>query len=251
MGIKYFVNEKFFSSWGKNMAYVLGYIYADGNLEYSPKIRGRYLRISSTDKNTIIKIKKWLSSKHTIVKSKSHWKNGKDQYLLRIGNSNLYESLMKLGLYPKKSLTIELPKIPKKYIMDFVRGYFDGDGCVYPYIVEGKNNKIYARKLSTIFTSGSKKFLLQLSILLNKEFGLNLIKISNNSRSYQLRYSTNDSIKYYKLLYKNCKKGDYLERKYKKFEKFISIRNGPVAKLVKRYSLQNCHSPVQIRPGPQ
>jgi hypothetical protein len=67
MGIKYFVNEKFFSSWGKNMAYVLGYIYADGNLEYSPKIRGRYLRISSTDKNTIIKIKKPLRKVRVFV----------------------------------------------------------------------------------------------------------------------------------------------------------------------------------------
>lgn len=230
MGIKYKVNEQFFSTWSSRMSYILGYIYADGNLEDSVKIRGKYLRISSVDKETIIRIKKWLSSEHTIVEEKSNWKNGRKKYLLRIGNTTLYTSLLKLGLYPKKSLTIELPSIPPKYITDFVRGYFDGDGCVYPYFVKGKNGKICARKLSVIFTSGSKKFLEQLSTLLHTHLGLRCQKPLNNTRSFQLRYSTHDAMRFYQLLYKSTKKGDYLQRKRDKFEKFILIRNGPVAK---------------------
>jgi hypothetical protein len=206
------------------MSYVLGYIYADGSLENSPKIRGLYVRVSSTDKETIERIKLWLSSDHTTREEISQWKNGKKRYLLRIGNQRLYGSLTKLGLYPRKSLTIEMPNIPKKYFLDFVRGYFDGDGCVYPYFVVNKNNIMYARKLCVIFTSGSREYLIQLSQLLHVHIGLRPLRPLRNTRSFQLRYSTNDSLEFFNALYKNSKKGDYLERKYDKFQKFLAIR---------------------------
>ena len=43
MGLKYPVNEKFFDAWSSEMAYVLGFIFADGSLEDSPNIRGKYI----------------------------------------------------------------------------------------------------------------------------------------------------------------------------------------------------------------
>jgi hypothetical protein len=57
----------------------------------------------------------------------------KDRFILRIGNKNLYDSLVTLGLYPSKPLTIHTPSIPRKMVSHFVRGYFDGDGCVSLY----------------------------------------------------------------------------------------------------------------------
>lgn len=219
----YYVNKDFFRKWSKEMSYVLGYIYADGSLENSTKIRGKYLRISSTDKDSILRIRKWLSSQHTIVNEGSKWKNGKDRYLIRIGNSDLYDSLIEKGLYPRKSLSIEFPKIPKKYVIDFIRGYFDGDGCVYPYIIR-KNGRNYPRKLSVIFTSGSEKFLIQLSRQISDIMNVTIKKPMVNTRSFQIRYSTHDSLTFFKLLYKNCKKGDYLQRKYERFEYFIETK---------------------------
>ena len=53
MGIKYRVNENFFEKWSPLMAYVLGYIYADGNLDDSPYMRGKYIKITSTDLDSI------------------------------------------------------------------------------------------------------------------------------------------------------------------------------------------------------
>ena len=58
MGIKHKVNENFFKKWSSNMAYILGYIYADGNLENCDYIRARYIRIASVDKSSIERIKK-------------------------------------------------------------------------------------------------------------------------------------------------------------------------------------------------
>ena len=130
MGIKYQADENFFKAWSPDMAYTLGYLYADGSLEDASYLRGKYMRVTSTDKSTIMKIRQWLKSEHSIVTMKPNWPNGKLRYLLRIGSHKLYDTLICLGLYPNKSLTVRFPKVPKKYLRHFVRGYFDGDGCV-------------------------------------------------------------------------------------------------------------------------
>jgi len=134
MGIKYAVNEAFFDVWSRRMAYVLGYIYADGSIEKWPKMRAHYVKIASTDREILEQMRSWMSSKHMISRRESQWQNGKDLYTLRIGSRRLYDALTLFGLHPRKSLTITMPEVPTAYVRDFVRGYFDGDGCVNIYI---------------------------------------------------------------------------------------------------------------------
>ena len=110
MGIKYAVDSGFFSELDSLRAYVLGFFYADGSMYVSQ--RGSYITLTSTDKPIILKIKKWMASKHSIRIAKPIWKNGKILYVLRIGNKELYNSLLKIGLYPSKSLSIGMPEIP-------------------------------------------------------------------------------------------------------------------------------------------
>lgn len=223
MGIKYSVNEDFFNIWSQEMAYVLGYIYADGSIHLSA--RGSYVSVSSIDKSTISKIKKWLKSRHTIRTQKSTWPNAKIQYVLRIGNQKVYKSLKNLGLYPNKSLSVEFPKnIPAEYMSHFIRGYFDGDGCVYFERAKGKTKKLIIKRLSTIFTGGSKIFLDNLVYILKIKLLLNQSKIYNRKRSFQLRYSTNDSVKLFKFLYKDVKNQVYLKRKFDVFVKYFNLR---------------------------
>lgn len=105
MGIKYQVNEEFFYTWTREMAYVLGYLYADGSMEDSPYLRGKYVRVTSIDQSTIIKIRNWLNSQHTITQLKPSSPNGHPRFALRIGSHQIYDSLIKLGLYPNKSLS--------------------------------------------------------------------------------------------------------------------------------------------------
>ena len=223
MGIKYDVNESFFDSWNTRMAYVLGYLYADGYILETPNMRGKYISVTSIDRGSIERIRDWMASKHTITKRESQWKNGNPTYMLRIGSHKLYDSLVVLGLYPYKSLTVELPEIPVEYFMDFVRGYFDGDGCVHLEKIIRKDGKILPRKLNVIFTSGSKIFLDKLSSSLQTAIGKKFQKTLRSWTAFQLRYGTNDSIVIFKELYKNTKKGDYLERKHEIFEEFFAI----------------------------
>ncbi len=232
MGIKYFVNEEFFSNWGQEMAYVLGYIYADGSIY--PSVRGSYFNVTSIDRSTIFKIKKWLKSKHIIQKKKSTWSNGKIQYVLKIGNKKVYQSLENLGLHPSKSLSIKFPKnIPEKYLSHFIRGYLDGDGCVYFEMAKGKTKKLIIKRLSTIFTGGSKIFLENLNFILGRKLLLNQAKIYKGKRSFQLRYSTGDSIKLFKFLYKDVNNQVYLRRKFDVFLKYFKLRPARIDKDVK------------------
>ena len=224
MGIKYKVNEEFFDKWGFTMAYVLGFLYADGSLENASYLRGKYIRVASTDKDIVFKIREWLNSEHTIITIKPNQQNRRRQYFLRIGSHKLYDSLSRLGLYPCKSLTIRLPDIPKKYLNDFIRGYFDGDGCVYLELSKGKKQKIIIKRLSVIFTSGSKIFLQELSSVLRKEVAVTQRKIYNSHRSFQLRYSTSDSIKLFKFLYRKTPQDAYLERKFRVFVEYFKKR---------------------------
>lgn len=224
MGIKYGVNEEFFKSWSSQSAYILGYFYADGSLEDASYLRGKYIRISSIDKSLIFYVKHALNSKHSIVVVKPHWPNGKLQYLLRIGSHKLYESLLHKGLYPNKSLSIKFPKIPAKYLRDFIRGYFDGDGCIYLQMSKGKIQKLIIKKLTTIFTSGSKVFLQQLAGILHAVIGTKQTKIYNSHRSFQLRCTTTDSIKLFKFLYRYAPFNFCLKRKLKVFIKYFILR---------------------------
>lgn len=225
MGVKYRVNENFFDKWAPEMAYVLGYFYADGSLEDAYYLRGRYIRVTSVEKHIILKIRKWLDSEHTITVHPPSWPNGKQKYMLRIGSHKLYDALTGLGLYPNKSLTIKFPTtIPQKHLSDFIRGYLDGDGCVYLYIIKGKHKRFIIKKLSVIFTSGSKIFLERLNKVLKQITEIKQIRIYQGQRAFQLRYGTSDSIKLFKFLYGEARHDLYFKRKFNVFLNYFKLR---------------------------
>lgn len=261
MGLKYFSNEKFFDVWSPEMAYVLGFMFADGSLENAPYLRGKYVRVSSVDKDRIVAIKSLLNSDHTIVK-RDIGENHKTTYLLRIGSHALFDCLNNLGVTPNKSLTMKFPKIPRENLADFVRGYFDGDGCAY--IDRGTDGR--PKRLLTVFTSGSKSFLQNLHAFLIKRIGITgtgLYSHGSTRRAYQLRYSTRDSLRLFQFMYKNpLPKKLHLQRKYDIFIWYLRKRNllvnevssvlgqkGPMAKK-KRDGLQNRYARVRIPLGP-
>ena len=223
MGIKYKVNEDFFSVWGSKMAYVLGYLYADGSIYKSE--RGSYVSVTSIDRDTISKIKRWLNSEHTVRVDKSSYSNNKLRYTLRIGNKKIYQDLVSLGLYPNKSLTVRLPLIPSEWFADFLRGYFDGDGCVSLYRTKGITKKLIIRKLSVIFTSGSMRFLEDLLMNLAKYLDLRQKKVYTSRRCYQLRFATHDSLTILYFMYKGSPYQLFLKRKFAIYLKYLKLKN--------------------------
>ena len=196
----------FFDNWTPEMAWVLGWLYADGYLID----RGSF-HLELKDKEIVEKVKKLLGSQNKILKRKI--KRGYS-YRLSIQNKHLFSTLVKLGLTPRKSKTMLFPNVPSDCLQNFIRGYFEGDGC-FLHIKNHYNSK-YAGSLTTSFCSGSKSFLETLRDKLIK-IGFKPQSVFQNTRktAYILRITRLD---FPRWIYKN--KGEiYLQRKYNKFLK--------------------------------
>ena len=205
------------------MAYVLGFIAADGSL-IKNKRGACFIEIQSTDKEIIYKIKKVLHTNLKIGAYQSKHKDYSERYRLQIGSKEIFRDLLKLGITPKKSKTIKLPYIPDKYFSHFLRGYFDGDGCVNVCVYQQKGRNRPSTIINSGFISGSKEILLGIKDKLTK---FKIIKggtLYQHDRAYRLRFSISDSLRLYKFLYGNLKNKLFLTRKKKVFENYFKIR---------------------------
>lgn len=217
------------------MAYLLGYLFADGNIEIA-KHRGRYLRATSTDRSIIQHLKQSLASQHTI-KITAGQGTTQAQYFIRIGNTYLVNSLIARGLTPAKSNTMLFPYVPEEYLPDFVRGYFDGDGCVYIEFGQGVQQARILKRLSIVFTCGSSRFLESLSEKLHKSVAVTKAPPFTNERAHRLRFNTEDSVNLFTFMYTSATSDVFfLKRKYDTFIQYFerstkySFRHGNVTK---------------------
>ncbi len=205
------------------MAYVLGYFAADGAMIRN-KRKAHFIEFTSTDRALLNLVRRVVVSTHKIQKrerknGRTHWKA---QYRLQIGSKEWFDDLTLLGFTQNKSRVLTFPNVPKKYFADFVRGYFDGDGCVYFNSDLYYANRKQARAiLMTLFTSGSKPFLEQLWMQL-KVRGVTGGSIQKKNRGFELRFSHKDSVALHRVLYHTCKvPGLWLPRKRDKLERAI------------------------------
>lgn len=197
------INEDFFKNQSPEMAYVLGFIYADGNL-------GNQLdqfSISQKEPEILYKIKDLMSSEHKVVRQKNQ-----ELYTLTIGNKTMINDLISLGLTPNKSLDVRFPVLDTSLYGHFIRGYFDGDGSIC----------FLSKGWRISFVSGSNAFLKGLREALSNHIGTSIqtIHSSSSSRAYQLYYFRNsDLIKIFNFFYDDpsLKKMLFLHRKYEMF----------------------------------
>jgi len=212
-------DKTFFKKWSLDMAYILGFLFADGNL-VKTKRNTYFTAFYTSDFDLISSIRVKIKSNHKISSKIS--KTGV-VYVLQIGSGELFDDLGKLGLTPNKSRRMNLPKIPKKYIGDFVRGYFDGDGNVWVGLLN-KNRSKPTTVITCAFTSASRDFLLNISRLLKGRglVGGSLVYIKSKNCS-RLQYSIQDTLKLYRIMY-NRQNKLYLERKKLVFDKYIEMR---------------------------
>lgn len=197
---KYSVNENFFKTWSHDMAYVLGFWFADGCIQLSNR-RGATFYISQHGRNLYIlkDILEAMGSNHPIRKSTGN------NFQILISSCTIVNDIKNLGGKERKSLDVDFPNIPKKYLPDFVRGNFDGDGgmCV------SSNKKTGANIYRAIFTTGSKNFCVGLfNALKNAISGLNgaiiVRKYKRNDKCgilYEISLTKNDAIRLRDFMY--------------------------------------------------
>jgi intein-encoded DNA endonuclease-like protein len=216
-------NEDFFKIWTSDMAYVLGFFSADGSM-YSTKRGGYYINFEITDIDLLKAIKKTLGARNKISvrRRPAGWKT---IYRLQMGSKCMFNDLIILGFTQSKSLTMELPSIPLLYLADFVRGYFDGDGCVHFGRYWRKDRKEWKLQLSIHFTSGSRKFLDELWVSLQETVRGG--HIAKKARGYELVFGQHDAVALFHFMYDNGSEL-FLRRKYRKFRfafKTLSLRS--------------------------
>ena len=228
----YTVNKNFFKSIkSPEQAYVLGFIYSDG---YNDE---RFIKITQTEPHTDIipKIRDVMQSTHSIVDTLNPNKT-KHTLSLQINGKNMCEDLKNLGAPRCKSLILKFPTfdiVPEKYMSHFIRGYFDGDGCVWEgkrqkkIVKDSKSKSGFRERIihNVKFTiTGSKDFIEGLQQYLVNILGFKKTKL-NFSKSKELHlhctmeYSGRGQLKkFYDYIYKD----DTISINYKK-QKFENI----------------------------
>ena len=212
--------------WSSEFAYAIGLLVSDGCLSKD----GLHITFSSKEKRQIFNFKKCLGLKSKIGKNFSG--AGNLSYRVQFGDVLFYKFLQEIGLSPAKSKTISEVSVPKKYFFDYLRGYFDGDGCTYSFF-DSVWKKSYRFYLS--FASASISHLEWLRKKLNIYTGVvgSISRNSNHPSSIQLRYSKHEALLIVKKMY-YCDKLVCLKRKRLKIDKSLNIikscRSGVIGK---------------------
>ena len=208
------VNESFFSSWSKEMAWVLGVVYTDGSIDPGRQentlrpisVTTAKLSIGQKEPELLLKLIRLMESNAKLITVTG------GTMVLQIYSNKIYRDLVDIGLRPHKSLDMQFPNIPKAYLSHFIRGCWDGDGSIGFY-----ENKYRAR-----FFCGSLSFIerfvkcLDMAGLPHRNIAVRYTKRKNPF--YNISFTGKKIVKLYEFLYKDADPSCYLERKHELFQ---------------------------------
>jgi len=207
------VNEFYFDAINSEaQAYWLGLLFSDGSQGFG-KI---CLSLQETDRAHLEKFKKAIESEHCISNFISGF--GSMMFKIQISSKKLANTLNSLGCVQAKSLIIEYPNIPSALDRHFIRGVFDGDGC----IGLNKNKRVQKSYWKWHIYSGSPAFIDRLH---KKLAVVHATKVGNPPRVVQVGNKAYFS-KLYDFLYKDAT--IWLPRKREIFEQGLTNNFVPV-----------------------
>lgn len=133
----YECNEGAFDNWSAEMAYWLGFIWADGHVQDVGGRRHLRLAVCEFDSKHLTLFQKFMSTNAPIkIKNYRSKKGGEyfPQAVICIYRKNIVRALQGYNVNASRSVNgAEYPEIPDEYIWDFLRGLFDGDGAIYKH----------------------------------------------------------------------------------------------------------------------
>lgn len=221
---QYTCNSKYFDKIdSEHKAYWFGFLYADGYVGSQHHIG---LALSSIDKNHIESFKEDIDATYPIhtywtKQNNSSFKSVEYSRLI-LKDDYLFNSLVEKGIVEHKSNILKYPSesiVPDNLTYHFIRGFFDGNGCLtYWYNKHGYFS-------SAIKICSTYEFLQELKTKLPINQNLIFDKRHNNgTNNYSLDIGGNIQVsKLLNLFYKNST--IYLPRKYNKMIEFFNIYN--------------------------
>lgn len=206
------------------MAYMLGFIASDGCVDDKHLIIG----LKSTDVEILEKFKKELQftgNLHTRTIYSKQTNKTYNSSCLYVSSKYMVERLNQLGIVRNKSMKLErFDFIPQEYELDFIRGYFDGDGSVGAQLPKSKRAQTETIQIRVRICSGSYKILEYIrDTLMKYGFNTKTIVKRGNKTLFEICYSTKESLLFFEKVYNS--ESLYLQRKYDKFSELIQQRN--------------------------
>lgn len=197
---KYNNNSDYFSTESPNMAYIMGFIAADGTIRKNSNLIK--ITLSARDRELLEKIKEEIGIE---VEIKDYTTNkGYACSTLAWTDKKHKEDLAKYSIVPAKTFTLQPPtKLKREYWIDYIRGYFDGDGSVNNIKnSNGRGNGSIRWQLC----SATKELVDWVVDFLYEEYGVPKVsvqtRIRNNEKPlYIVQYSSRASRIIYQALY--------------------------------------------------
>lgn len=214
-GNKYSVNLDFFKEINTEAkAYILGFIAADGHVDGTKY--SFVIALKDSDYELLEKIRDAMGSTHPIVQhipATNPYKKSTNQNLekcsLAINGKELVTPLIQMGLVGNKTYSLSgdiIKYVPEHLIRHFLRGYFDGDGCI------SLEKRYKSGTKSTVHVAGNLDFL---ENTFNKYFptacAIRKYKISKQCYDYTIQ-DKKQVLKFLAYLYSGST--IYLKRKY-------------------------------------
>ena len=212
---KYKIQEDFFDGLNPDSAYVLGLIYADGNVFRRLRGNSEELRLNITSKDLPL-----LRKVAALMKSTYPLKKNRECYGLTTNNKRLVSALVERGVMPRKSNILVWPQFPRRLYGAFIRGYFDGDGWASITCQKG---------LQIGFCSGSLNFITSLrealSPLVSKTTRVGnetaaIETVTNTGTVYKIRYNGQNAARVCEFMYSDAD-DLYMKRKRKPYEDWL------------------------------
>lgn len=232
LGVKFLsYNSEYFNEVDSpTKAYWLGFLYADG---YTTNDDRWGLELMVSDKPHMQNLLNEIEYTGSI---KDRKRDNTETCSFLIKNKAMTNSLISKGVVPRKTEILEFPSkdiLNPIYYKDFIRGFFDGDGCVVYQIKtaprKDRNNKIYDRLSKEVsFCCKSERFINKLNeILLENDICFNSFTDIKHNNLHYIRTAKLDTIKkFFDFIYKDSFEENRLKRKY---DKFISLLEGRCA----------------------
>lgn len=131
---KYFYNVNYFECIdSEHKAYWLGFIMADGYVRKTKRNIEIGIELQQRDDSHLKKLNKDLNG-NVEIKYRSrpnHWNgNISNMCSIRFFRNKMYQDLFRYGVVENKSAIMQFPKINDDLKIHFIRGFFDGNGCV-------------------------------------------------------------------------------------------------------------------------
>lgn len=189
----------------ESKAYFLGLMYADGSVTENQC----YIKLK--DEDILQKFKEELK---TSIPVKKIYYGGYEAYIIQISSKDFCNNLISQGCMPNKTRILQLPTLEDSLYRHFIRGFFDGDGCL-----QLQDKKYHCR---FDLTSSSKEFLEQLRPIITSHAKTNgYLGKETKYEVWHLNYSGHQVQQILDWLYENS--NFYLKRKYVKYQILSSL----------------------------